>query len=374
MLTMLGFYNYTGATGNLTVTNAYGLVINNLNEYGATTDLTLTNRWGIYQAGSSDINYFNANTLFGTTTNAGYKVDVSGTARVTQSAYFATASGNVGIGTTSPSSGYELHVFSAQQGDVLIQGLDNAVRRASLQLDTQGGSWTIENNSDLTIKNAAAGAGITTGCYFIIGRLASGYLSAGTNGSERMRIFANGNVRIASSFTDSGYLFQVGGNYETTGPWILSGSPGGAGGSVRYIGAGGTSNSWFYNIPTGGTHIFARNELGIVRITTDANLGIVATQFGGGTNTMAIESGTSPTSSPPDCFLFYSKDITAGNAAAHFRTENGAIVKVYQETTAVGSATVSSPGAGSTIKTDDTFDGYTLQQVVKALRNQGLLA
>lgn len=46
---------------------------------------------------------------------------------------------------------------------------------------------------------------------------------------------------------------------------------------------------------------------------------------------------------------------------------------IVQPTTAVGSATVSSPGAGSTIKTDDTFDGYTLAQVVRALRNIGVL-
>ena len=47
---------------------------------------------------------------------------------------------------------------------------------------------------------------------------------------------------------------------------------------------------------------------------------------------------------------------------------------IVQPTTGVASATFASPGAGSTIKTDDTFDGYTLQQVVKALRNTGILA
>lgn len=46
---------------------------------------------------------------------------------------------------------------------------------------------------------------------------------------------------------------------------------------------------------------------------------------------------------------------------------------IVQPTTAVGSATLTSPGGGTQIKTDDTFDGYTLQQVVKALRNLGLL-
>jgi hypothetical protein len=47
---------------------------------------------------------------------------------------------------------------------------------------------------------------------------------------------------------------------------------------------------------------------------------------------------------------------------------------IVQPTTAVSSATVASPGGGVNIKTDDTFDGYTIAQVVKALRNAGLLA
>jgi len=45
-----------------------------------------------------------------------------------------------------------------------------------------------------------------------------------------------------------------------------------------------------------------------------------------------------------------------------------------QKDTSVGSATITSPGAGSNIKSDDEFDGYTIQQVVKALRDYGLLA
>jgi len=47
---------------------------------------------------------------------------------------------------------------------------------------------------------------------------------------------------------------------------------------------------------------------------------------------------------------------------------------IVQPTTAVASATVASPGGGTNMKTDDTFDGYTIAQVVKALRNAGLLA
>lgn len=46
---------------------------------------------------------------------------------------------------------------------------------------------------------------------------------------------------------------------------------------------------------------------------------------------------------------------------------------IVQPTTGVGAATFSAVG-GSNIQTNDTFDGYTLKQVVKALRNAGLLA
>ena len=69
----------------------------------------------------------------------------------------------------------------------------------------------------------------------------------------------------------------------------------------------------------------------------------------------------------------YSADIVAGNAAPHFRTENGAVIKLYQETTAVLASTFA---ANTSLIANDTatFDGYTIGQVVKALRSLGILA
>jgi hypothetical protein len=46
---------------------------------------------------------------------------------------------------------------------------------------------------------------------------------------------------------------------------------------------------------------------------------------------------------------------------------------VVQPTTGIAAATVVS-GSGGVVKHDDTFDGYTLEKVVRALRNTGLLA
>jgi nitrogen fixation protein len=45
-----------------------------------------------------------------------------------------------------------------------------------------------------------------------------------------------------------------------------------------------------------------------------------------------IPNGTAPTDSITDGFKQYSADITTGNAAPHFRTENGSIIKLYQNT------------------------------------------
>jgi hypothetical protein len=52
----LGFFRDTGSTRTLTITNAYSLLLNPLDDYGA--GFTFTNRWGIYQAGASDPNFF----------------------------------------------------------------------------------------------------------------------------------------------------------------------------------------------------------------------------------------------------------------------------------------------------------------------------
>lgn len=91
------------------------------------------------------------------------------------------------------------------------------------------------------------------------------------------------------------------------------------------------------------------------------------------TNTVTIHNGTAPSGNIADAIQAYAADITAGNTAMHIRNENGDIIKLYKETTAVAAATLVS-NLGTIITSTDTFDGYTLQQVVKALRNQGLLA
>jgi hypothetical protein len=56
-----------------------------------------------------------------------------------------------------------------------------------------------------------------------------------------------------------------------------------------------------------------------------------------------------------------------------FRNDLGTTIKLYQETTAITSSTFVE-NTGNNVKEDSTFDGYTVAQVVKALRNLGILA
>lgn len=141
----------------------------------------------------------------------------------------------------------------------------------------------------------------------------------------------------------------------------------------------GTVRGLYYNpvltSTTGVTHIAIQTTTGdVIFNSTSGNIAIGGISFGTSSDkVLAQYNGTAPSTSPADAFQMYSADIVGGNAAPHFRTENGAIVKVYQETTAVAAATLVS-NAGTNITDTDTFDGYTLKQIVKALRNLGILA
>lgn len=123
-------------------------------------------------------------------------------------------------------------------------------------------------------------------------------------------------------------------------------------------------------------------------ITNSANTGEVA--ISNGTNiigdslfkwdstgkALVIASGTPPGSSVTDGFQLYSADITAGNAAPHFRSEAGHIIKLYQVNN--GSAYSVSNGT-----TDRTFDANSttmdeladvLATLIADLKLTGILA
>ena len=90
------------------------------------------------------------------------------------------------------------------------------------------------------------------------------------------------------------------------------------------------------------------------------NVGIGTTAFGSSaTKTLSIGSGTAPTTSPADAFQMYSADQTAGNACPHFRTENGGIVKLFQQ------AAIADAAGGDEVA--------KINAILGVLRNAGLI-
>lgn len=424
----LGFYRLFAA-GSLTVTNAYGLIINDLNEYGYAAvgagALALTNRWGIYQDSTTDVNYFGGTTLVGTTTNAGYKLDVAGTLRNTLGANFATTSGNVGVGTVSPLSLLHINGNSATAVQSFIRNANGGTNSASeIVFATWSGAIPtgLGNpgpSAKISAINVNSNNASTDLAFFT-------YNGGGTPGSaEHMRITFDGKVGIGT--TAPGEKLDVNGNVYIRNTYALfvdKMSPySGANIDISYgaasqftilenittrfrITSGGnvligsttnpgvklyvngetriatTASAGDYSLQNGNAIYTANNAAGIAIVTQNERFqaGEYGIGVGSGSfdtnqrNCINVKTGVAPATTITDVFNMYAADITAGNAAPHFRTENGNIVKIYQQTTGVGSATFASPGAGTTVKTDDTFDGYTLQQIVKALRNTGLLA
>jgi hypothetical protein len=177
-------------------------------------------------------------------------------------------------------------------------------------------------------------------------------LNAGTEGEL---------LNINKTDTNTDCTLSINFRSSTTAKYAgIKANNGTGSGTVNYM------SFWVRNI----SNTFAEQ----LRLNGNGNLLLGTTsENAGSAKVLVINNGTAPSGNVTDSFQQYSADIVAGNAAPHFRTENGNVVKIYQETTGVGSATLVSGGGGSA-KHDDTYDGYTLAQIVKALRNQGLLA
>jgi hypothetical protein len=89
--------------------------------------------------------------------------------------------------------------------------------------------------------------------------------------------------------------------------------------------------------------------------------------IGGITGNVTATTGTS---------TFNNVEITGNTGIGNAGTDTigfyGA-TKIARPTTAVAAATTVA-GSGTAVTEDSTFDGYTIAQVVKALRNLGLIA
>ena len=312
---------------------------------------------------STNLFWDNSNNRLGIGTSSPTQtLDVSGNSRfqfgtiesginITGNSGSTTAAILIGTGTLGTSGSLEIW----RNGAFALQFVSNIAnlgttytrlkQGAGLTITGSGGSSTAANS--LTLGSNAADAGVFTA-------------TSGTQNTVNIGTSSN-DVWSPSSGTATYNLLRINPRTNTSGSYS---------GIVRGILIDPTLTS-----DTGVTYRPIETTTGnVIFNSTSGNIAIGGTSFGSSSSkVLAQYNGTAPGSSPTDSFQMYSADIVGGNAAPHFRTENGNIVKIYQETTAVASATVVS-GAGGNVKHDDTFDGYTVEQVVKALRNLGILA
>ena len=211
-----------------------------------------------------------------------YSFDVTGVARTSTSTYLATASGNVGIGTTSPSS------LSQFQKFLHIDG--GASNNSALCLSGQGlvGQGTIGYDSNvLYIDALGAATGTNNNITFNTTSVNS------SNGRlERMRITATGNVGIGSTSAAS--------NYGFTRTLVIS-NPTNAELSLEATTSAkvlsiGVTNGWnYFQTSTGNGYDFQIGTTSKMVITSAGNVGIGVSSLvspGGSRNLLQISNGT----------------------------------------------------------------------------------
>ena len=311
--------------------------------------------------------------------------------------YFDNA-GLIGVGNTTPGARLDVRAQGALSTDIAFRVRNSADTLNMFDVNGLGEVNTKVGNQNLLYINSTAGfSSAYTGQNFIVNTSVSGIGNSKNNmvlinasdssgsGTAGVTAINSASTVPTSVFIGSGVansnriqlggISQIGFNLSCNMGSMIIGS------NMSWSG-GGTSTGMFVfgnnvgNLVNGFANaiVMGINQVDFVIGGGKGNIGVAYNPTGRAeTNTMFVSSGTSPITSITDGFQQYSKDIVAGNAAPHFRTENGAIVKVYQETTAVTAAAFVS---NTSLIVDDsaTYGGYTMGQVVAALKAQGLLA
>lgn len=211
---------------------------------------------------------------------------------------------------------------------------------------TNAQSWSLygtrtdaSNYERLTIKHNASATGITftseaAGAGMVVRnfRFNGGNIGIGVDPTKQLELSAD--IQLQNSKTI----------YARTAAGIARGCFGSdASDNLVYGGGAGWASLLFY--PGANPALRIWNSGGVVLgstfVGTDPGIDVViagktvlinattvaASMVGG----IGIKNGTAPTGNVADCFQHYSADQVAGNAAPHWRTENGAILKLFQD-------------------------------------------
>jgi hypothetical protein len=216
-------------------------------------------------------------------------------------------------------------------------------------LNGGSGGWDIEATGGQIRQRNGSNYTLLSGNFFGIGRTPSARLDVQAQGALSTDIA----LRVRNS-ADSANLFSVAGNGAFDFPTYFSSAQGGLGSEVR-MGNAGTFYTQGNQLNITGSRIEVSASQAMLTTNSSQNISFTSSSGGAttqimlnffnghlhlggsngntltGTNVLGIANGTAPTASFTDRYLQYSADIVAGNAAPHFRTENGSIIKLYKQ-------------------------------------------
>ena len=199
----VGYFAESSLTG---ATNNYGF-------YGAIP--SGTNRWNLYMNGTAN-NYLAGNTLIGTTTDSGYKLDVNGTARVS--------------GAIRTDAGNNVLALNLQGSSSSIQATPSSLN-SKIDIISQSilATLSVTANSYYDFRSNTAGATLRLGTlsgsgggieYYASFNNPSGFHKWFYNNTELMRLSSTS--LLIGTTTDAGYKLDVNGTTRLQGDTTIS--------------------------------------------------------------------------------------------------------------------------------------------------------
>jgi hypothetical protein len=218
--TLYMYNNITSLSGNIQISDGYAIgdrgTGNNRIEF-------YSNKLSFFGNGTEALRIVGPtqNVLIGTTTDAGYKLDVRGTSRFANDIYLATTSGNVGIRTTSPSYQLDVNGSINTNTSLTVTGSLKIKNGTIPVMDTTVGNlYDVYGNASVNfgsnqLLNYYGINAVNWGSYYLIG--SSGNISvdwdnrylADTAGTQRLKWTTSG-AQVTGSLTISQGSLTVG--------------------------------------------------------------------------------------------------------------------------------------------------------------------
>jgi hypothetical protein len=377
-----------GNTDN--IISSYGNELTIIGRNQSTEPRLLINRAGstkMLLGGTSDLNITFQSSGYGQINSGAQGLDIiasTGDIRTRNSSTFTLLKGNFfGIGQATPAARLDVRAQGALSTDIVFRVRNSA---DTADIFTANGDGT---QNWLSAANNALSS-IKAGTFNIIqyGNDNFGNVAVGHNSSNMIVPTTTYNTVLganASSGASSTFAIGIGwgsivnstagiviGRTRVNGNYAIRiGYDGGASqyGGTNSIHLGRTTSGndiaadnvfmTYFNSQSSSTLTRSNGSFGLLGqqsyiITNGTGALGTDTHMGNGGNTLVVRNHPSvPSTNVTDSFQQYSADIVAGNAAPHFRTENGNIIKLYQQ---------SSAGI------------LTVPQLVTVLQNLGLLS